>query len=303
MQIAVLIPCYNEATTIGAVAPAFRAALPDAAIYVYDNNSRDGAAAAARTAGGEPRLEPRQGKGEVVRRRFADVEADVYRLVDGDAAYHAPSARDDRQTHQRAARHGGRAAREGAAGANRAGHEFGNRALSRRFVKSVPALSHGFETETGLTVHALSLSLPAAEIDTPYFARPQGSASKLSTFRDGLRIVLMIVKFMKEERPLSLFSSIGAAPIAIALVMGMPIFVTYAETGLAPRFPTATGVTILGFLSFAVALTLDSVRFGRRETRRRPYLQQSTLPDWRRLQPGASTPAARVSRAHRARLQ
>jgi hypothetical protein len=156
----------------------------------------------------------------------------------------------------------------------------GFRALSRRFVKSFPALASGFETETELTVHALSLNLPAAEIETPYFARPEGSTSKLSTFADGWRILVMIIKFMKEERPFSFFASIGTVLAAIALVLAMPIFVTYAKTGLVPRFPTAiaaTGVTILAFLCFAVALLLDSVRFGRLEMRRLAYLRLPAL--------------------------
>ncbi len=304
MKIAVLIPCYNEATTIGAVIAGFRAALPGADIFVYDNNSRDGTAAAARAAGVEPRLEPLQGKGNVVRRMFADIEADVYVLVDGDATYHAPSAPEmaRRLVDERLDMVVGRRRHDGAAGAYRVGHEFGNRlltwvvtstfggafedmlsgyrVLSRRFVKSFPALSEGFETETELTVHALSLSLPAAEFDTPYYARPEGSLSKLNTYRDGLRILIMIIKFMKEERPLAFFSSIGTVLVAIALALGLPIFVTYAETGLVPRFPTAiaaTGVIILAFLSFAVALVLDSVRFGRLETRRLAYLRLAAL--------------------------
>ena len=300
MKIAVLIPCYNEATTIGTVIADFRAALPEAEIFVYDNNSRDGTAEAARAAGVKPRLEPLQGKGNVVRRMFADIEADVYLLVDGDATYHAPSARKmvEKLVAERLDMVVGRRRHEADAGAYRTGHELGNRlltwvvtstfggafgdmlsgfrALSRRFVKSFPALASGFETETELTVHALSLNLPAAEIETPYFARPEGSLSKLSTFADGWRILVMIVKFMKEERPFSFFASIGTVLVAIALVLALPIFITYAKTGLVPRFPTAiaaTGVTILAFLSFAVALILDSVRFGRLEMRRLAYLR------------------------------
>jgi len=300
MKIAVLIPCYNEALTVGAVVRDFRAALPEAEIYVYDNNSRDGTAQAARAAGVEPRLEPLQGKGNVVRRMFADVEADVYVLVDGDATYDAPSApvMVRKLIDERLDMVVGRRRHEADAGAYRAGHEWGNRALtwavswtfgdgfadmlsgyrvlSRRFVKTFPALAAGFETETELTVHALSLSLPVAEVDTPYYARPEGSTSKLNTFRDGWRILLAIVRFMKEERPLAFFASIGTLLLALAIVLGLPIFVTFAETGMVPRFPTAiaaTGVTILAFLSFAVALVLDSVRFGRLEARRLAYLR------------------------------
>jgi glycosyltransferase involved in cell wall biosynthesis len=304
MKIAVLIPCHDEALTVGAVVRDFRAALPDAGIYVYDNNSRDGTAAAARAAGVEPRFEPLAGKGNVVRRMFADVEADVYLLVDGDATYHAATAPEmvRRLVADRLDMVVGRRRHEGAAGAYRAGHEWGNRmltgvvgwtfggrfgdmlsgyrALSRRFVKSFPALATGFETETELTVHALSLKLPVDEVDTPYYARPEGSLSKLRSYRDGARILITIFKLLKEERPLAFFSAIAAALLAFALLLAAPIFVTYAQTGLVPRFPTAiaaTGVTILAFLSLACAFILDSVRHGRLETRRLFYLRLSAI--------------------------
>ncbi len=300
MKIAVLIPCHNEAPTIGRVVRDFRAALPRADIYVYDNNSSDRTAEAARAAGVAPRFEPSQGKGNVVRRMFADVEADVYVLVDGDATYDARSAPDmiRRLTDENLDMVVGKRRPTSAAGAHRAGHEFGNRlltgvvgwtfggrfedmlsgyrALSRRFVKSFPALATGFETETELTVHALSLKLPVAETDTPYFARPQGSTSKLETYRDGARIHASIVKLLKEERPLAFFSAIAAALIALALILALPIFLTYARTGLVPRFPTAiaaTGIVILAFLSLASAFILDSVRHGRLEARRLFYLR------------------------------
>jgi hypothetical protein len=306
MKIAVLIPCYNEEQTIGAVVRDFRAALPGADIFVYDNNSKDGTAAAARAVGIEPRRESQPGKGNVVRRMFADVEADIYVLVDGDATYHAPSAPEmvRRLVSEQLDMVVGRRRNEGVAGAYRAGHEWGNRvltgvvgwtfggsfadmlsgyrALSRRFVKSFPALSTGFETETELTVHALSLKLPVAEIETPYFSRPEGSTSKLQTYRDGTRILITILKLLKEERPLAFFSAIAAALMAFALLMAVPIFVTFAETGLVPRFPTAiaaTGVTILAFLSLASAFILDSVRHGRLETRRLFYLRLPACGD------------------------
>jgi len=300
MQIAVLIPCYNEATTVGAVIRDFRAALPQADIYVYDNNSRDGTAQAARAAGVEARLEPLQGKGNVVRRMFADVEADVYVLVDGDATYSAASAPDmiARLVADRLDMVVGRRRHEAGAEAYRAGHEFGNRALtgavgwafgggfadmlsgyrvlSRRFVKSFPALAAGFETETELTVHALSLRLPVAEIDTPYYARPEGSTSKLNTLRDGARIGLTILKLLKEERPLALFTAVAAGLTTTALALAVPIFVTYAQSGLVPRLPTAvaaTGLVILAFLSLACGVILGSVRHGRLEARRLFYLR------------------------------
>ena len=302
MKIAVLIPCHNEAMTVGRVVADFRAALPAADIYVYDNNSLDGTAEAARAAGVEPRFEPQQGKGNVVRRMFADVEADVYVLVDGDATYDAPSAvaMIDRLRRESLDMVVGKRRAQAEMGAYRAGHEFGNRlltgvvgwtfggrfadmlsgyrVLSRRFVKSFPALATGFETETELTVHALSLKLPVAEVETPYYARPQGSSSKLQTYRDGIRILGTIVRLLKEERPLAFFSSIAAAAAVCSILLAAPIFVTYAQTGLVPRFPTAiaaTGVMILAFLSLACAFILDSVRHGRLETRRLFYLRLS----------------------------
>ncbi len=300
MKIAVLIPCYNEEHTIGTVVRDFRAALPGAAIYIYDNNSTDETAAAARAAGVEPRLEQLQGKGNVVRRMFADIEADIYVLVDGDATYHAASAKGmiQKLVDERLDMVVARRRHEGAANTYRRGHEFGNRwltgivgwmfggrfsdmlsgyrVLSRRFTKSFPALSSGFETETELTVHALALKLPVAEVDTPYFARPEGSASKLDTWRDGLRILVIIIKLLKEERPFTLFSTIAAILMAVALMAGLPIFVTYAETGLVPRFPTAiaaTGLAVLASLSLASAFILDSIRHGRLEARRLFYLR------------------------------
>ena len=266
------------------------------------------ALAAARfvgVAGAVVRRETYQGKGHVVRRMFNDVEADVYVLVDGDATYHAPSAPEMVRRLSSERLDMGRRRHAGAAGAYRAGHEWGNRmltgvvgwtfggsfgdmlsgyrALSRRFVKSFPALATGFETETELTVHALSLKLPVAEVDTPYFSRPEGSSSKLQTYRDGAHILITIVKLLKEERPLAFFSAIAVALMAFALMLAAPIFVTYAETGLVPRFPTAiaaTGVTILAFLSLACAFILDSVRHGRLETRRLFYLRlPASAPD------------------------
>ncbi len=302
MRISVLIPCFNEELTIGAVVREFRAALPNAEICVYDNNSRDATTAAARKAGVEPRLELLQGKGNVVRRMFADVEADIYVLVDGDATYDATRAPEmiNRLLSERLDMVVGRRRPESAAGAYRAGHEFGNRVLSgvvgwtfggqfsdmlsgyrvmsRRFVKSFPALATGFETETELTIHALSLKLPVAEVETPYFARPKGSNSKLLTYWDGARILIAILRLLKEERPLASFAAIGGALMFASLLLAGPIFATYAETGLVPRLPTAVaaaGVMLLAFLSLASGFILDSVRHGRLETRRLFYLRLS----------------------------
>ena len=297
-EVAVLIPCYNEQHAIARVVADFRAALPAATIYVYDNNSKDGTAAAAKAAGAVVRRETHQGKGYVVRRMFNDVDADIYVLVDGDATYDAASASkmvakllDDRLDMVVAARVGRdeRAYRPG----HRAGnllltglvtHIFGRaftdilsgyRVFSRRFVKSFPILSGGFEIETELTVHALELELPVDEIATPYYSRPSGSTSKLSTWHDGFRILRTVLRLYRAERPLALF---GTAAIALALIsigLAVPIFITYMQQGLVPRLPTAvlaTGLMLLAFLSLACGLILDTVTRGRREAKLFAYL-------------------------------
>jgi len=300
LRVAVLVPCFNEEAAIGKVVNGFRTALPHATIYVYDNNSTDRTTEVARAAGAVVRRETHQGKGNVVRRMFADVDADIYVLVDGDATYDAPSAPtmvarllDDRLDMVVAARiHQDESA-------YRPGHRMGNRlftsfvgwvfapaftdilsgyrVFSRRFVKSFPVLSRGFEIETELAVHALELELPVAEVPTPYYARPQGSASKLSTGRDGLRILAAIVRLSRSERPLAFFSAIGIALAALSVAIAIPIFITFIETGLVPRFPTAilsTGLMLLAFLSIACGLILDTVTRGRREIKLLAYLQQ-----------------------------
>ncbi len=298
MNVAVLIPCYNEAHAIAKVVADFRAALPEATVYVYDNNSTDGTSEAAQAAGAVVRREVRQGKGYVVRRMFNDVEADVYALVDGDATYDAPSAPAmiaklvDEQLDMVVAT---RVESEGLA--YRRGHRIGNRLLtgfvahifghsftdmlsgyrifSRRFVKSFPILSGGFEIETELTVHALELELPVGEMATPYYARPSGSASKLSTWSDGFRILWMTLKLYRAERPLPFFGSIGVALALTSIGLAIPILVTYVEEGLVPRLPTAllsTGLMLLAFLSLAVGLILDTVTRGRREIKLIAYL-------------------------------
>lgn len=308
MKTAVLIPCYNEEAAIAAVVRDFRAALPDAAIYVYDNNSKDRTVEIAAAAGAVVRRETLQGKGNVVRRMFADIDADVYVMVDGDDTYHAPSApllieklvteRLDMVNAQRIST---------AEAAYRRGHVLGNRLLtglvggifgkrtddmlsgyrvfSRRFVKTFPALAGGFEIETELTVHALEMRMPFAEAPTPYKERPPGSVSKLSTYKDGLRILFMIGKLVKEERPMQAFS-IAAVGLALAsLLLALPLILTYIETGLVPRLPTAVlaaALMILSFLSLTCGLILDSVTRARRETKRLAYL---SLPA-----PGADCP-------------
>ena len=298
-RLAVILPCYNEEAAIASVVRDFRNALPQAEIYVYDNNSKDNTVEVARTAGAIVRRETRQGKGHVVRRMFADVEADIYVLADGDGTYDAASApamiakligeRLDMVAGSRLTTYEGEAFRRG--------HRFGNdlltgflglcfgrtftdilsgyRVFSRRYVKSFPALSTGFETETELAVHALELRMPIAEVSTPYKARPVGSASKLRTYRDGFRILMMILNLFKEERPLAFFSIIAATLALIGLVLAYPVFMTYIETGLVPRFPTAilsTGLMILASLSLTCGFVLDTVTHGRREMKRLAYL-------------------------------
>lgn len=299
-RIAVLVPCFNEEAAITGVVRDFREALPQATIYVYDNNSTDRTAEVARAAGAQVRREPHQGKGNVVRRMFADVDADIYVLVDGDATYDAPSARamvnrlvEDRLDMVVGARI------DNDEKAYRLGHRTGNRALtaffasvfnstftdilsgfrvfSRRFVKSFPVLSRGFEIETELAVHALELELPVAEIPTPYYARAQGSASKLHTWSDGLRILLTILGLYRSERPLSFFSAVAVCLALISIGLAIPIFVTYLEQGIVPRLPTAmlsTGLMLLAFLSLVAGLVLDTVTRGRREAKLIAYLEQ-----------------------------
>jgi glycosyltransferase involved in cell wall biosynthesis len=297
-EVAVLVPCYNEARAIARVVADFRAALPEATVYVYDNNSADGTVEAAQRAGAVVRREAHQGKGRVVRRMFNDVEADIYVLVDGDATYDAPSApkmiakliaerldmvvaaRVDRD--EKAYRRGHRAGNRLLSGlvAHIFGHAFtdilsGYRVFSRRFVKSFPILSGGFEIETELTVHALELELPVAEVATPYYSRPRGSVSKLSTWRDGFRILRTVLKIYRSERPLPLFGTAGIALALVSIGLAGPIVITYVQEGLVPRLPTAvlsTGLMLLAFLSIACGLILDTVTRGRRETKLLAYL-------------------------------
>jgi len=307
-KIAVLVPCYNEAVSIAKVVADFRTALPEATVFVYDNNSSDGTAAAARAAGAEVFEEKRQGKGFVVRRMFNDVEADIYVLVDGDATYDAPSVRSmiarliaDRLDMVVANRV------DQVKAAYRAGHRTGNRLLtgfvasvfgprfkdmlsgyrvfSRRFVKSFPMLSGGFEIETELTVHALELGLAVAEIDTPYYARPEGSASKLSTWRDGFRILSTIFQLYRAERPLPFYGALGVALAIAAMGLALPIVITFLETHTVPRLPTAvlaTGMMLVAFLSIAVGLVLDTVTRGRREMKLLAYLSHRAPGEERR---------------------
>jgi hypothetical protein len=296
--IAVLIPCYNESVAIGRVVAGFRSSLPQASIFVYDNNSTDETCEVARKAGAIVRREPLQGKGNVVRRMFADIEADIYVLVDGDDTYDASTApRMVERLQSEGLDMVNCARQESSASAFRRGHRLGNRALtglvsqifgnrlgdmlsgyrafSRRFVKSFPALATGFEIETELTVHALELRAPIAEITAPYKDRPRGSASKLHTVRDGVRILRLIVHLVKEERPLQFFTVIFLCLVACSVALGFPVVTEYFASGQVPRLPTAvlaTGLMIIAFLSLFCGLVLDTVTRGRRELKRLIYL-------------------------------
>lgn len=300
IRIAVLVPCYNEAAAIAQVVHDFRAALPMADVYVYDNNSSDDTVAIASAAGAQVRSERHQGKGHVVRRMFADVDADIYVMVDGDATYDAASAPamiakliDERLDMVVAHRIDQDTA------AYRPGHRTGNflltrfladtfgrgfedilsgyRVFSRRFVKTIPVLSDGFEIETELSVHALELSIPVAEMQTPYFSRPAGSHSKLNTWRDGFRILGTILKLYRSEKPLRFFTTIAITLACMSVILSIPLMITYVEEGVVPRFPTAilsTGIMLVAVISLFSGLILDTVSRGRREAKLLRYLAE-----------------------------
>ena len=317
LRIAVLLPCYDEEAAIAQTVAAFAGALPGATVYVYDNNSSDATTDVARGAGAVVRVERLQGKGHVVRRMFADIDADVYVLADGDATYDAAAAPElvarllDEQLDMVVG-----ARRSEVEAAYRRGHRLGNRILtgtlasvfgrsftdilsgyrvfSRRFVKSFPVLSSGFEIETEISVHALEMRMPTAEVVTAYAARPEGSVSKLSTYRDGWRILRTIAMLARFERPLAFFGGVAGLLALAAIALAIPLAVTYLDTGLVPRFPTAilaTGLMILASLSFFAGLILDTVVRGRREMRRLAYLAHSAprRPDARGVDPAATT--------------
>ncbi len=316
LEIAVLVPCFNEAAAIDKVVRDFRSALPRATIYVYDNNSTDDTSAVAAAAGAVVHRELRKGKGNVVRRMFQDIEADLYVMVDGDDTYDAAAApalvdkllADNLdmvvgkriETHQ---------------AAYRAGHRLGNRVLtglvgwlfgaqiddmlsgyrvfSRRFVKSFPSFSREFEIETELTVHAMQMRMAVSEVDTSYKERPPGSTSKLRTFRDGWRILLTITNLMRNERPLLFFSLIGLANVIVAVILGIPILLHYLDTGLVPRFPTAilcSALIIVAVICVATGLILDLVAHVRREAKRLIYLQHPSSRYGRSSQPAKLAP-------------
>lgn len=311
--IAVLLPCYNEERTIGEVVRGFRAALPGAAVYVYDNNSKDLTALQARAAGAIVIREPRQGKGNVVRRMFADIDADIYVMADGDGTYDpqdAPQLVNALLTERVDMVVGTRLGVHDDAG--RAGHAFGNRlfnmayqflfgrdftdifsgyrVFSRRYVKSFPAVSGGFETETEMSVHATMLRMPVCEIELDYGRRPEGSESKLSTFRDGARILWMLAMLMKETRPARFFGAFAALFMAAAIGFMLPVLAEYFATGLVPRMPTwvlSVGLVMLSMISLVAGLILDSVARGRAEQKRLAYLAVPSLNAARSARMGA----------------
>ena len=298
LRIAVILPCYNEEAAIAETVAGFRAALPSATIYVYDNNSRDRTIELARGAGAVVRTERQQGKGNVVRRMFADVDADVYVMADGDLTYDPKAAPEMVRmlVEEQLDMVVGTRQHE-AVEAYRGGHVIGNRlftgllarlfgrsftdifsgyrVFSRRFVKSFPVLSEGFEIETEISVHALELKMPVGELVTTYGARPEGSASKLSTYRDGWRILKTIGTLYRVERPVLFYGGLALLLLIAAVILAVPLLITYLDTGLVPRFPTAilvTGMVIVAVLSFFAGLILDTVTRGRREMRRLAYL-------------------------------
>lgn len=300
-RVALLVPCFNEEAAIGAVIRDFKAAVPEIRAFVFDNDSTDRTADIANAAGADVVRVALRGKGNVVRRMFADVDADIYVMVDGDSTYDAASARllvDKLLDEHLDMVVGCRVTDHLIAGdAYRRGHEWGNRmltqsvvrifggsftdmlsgyrAFTRRYVKSFPALSRGFETETELTVHALELRMPYGEVQTPYGARPEGSASKLSTYRDGWRILKTIGRLYVSERPLAFFGICGLLLAATSVLLSLPLLVEYLREGLVPRFPTAilsASMMVTALLSFASGLILDNVTRGRHEMKRLAYL-------------------------------
>lgn len=304
-NIAFLIPCFNEEATIAQVISSCQETIPEAKIYVYDNNSTDETVSLAEQAGAIVRHETIQGKGNVVRRMFADVDADIYILCDGDMTYDiasAPKMATELVKQNLDMVVGTRVSDNSPTQTYPLGHVLGNKMLtgivgrlfgkrfsdilsgyrvfSKRFVKSFPAISRGFEIETELTIHALELRIPVAEMDTPYFARPANSESKLNTFKDGFRILMVIIFLLKEVRPLLFFGSIFSVLTFISVALSFPLLITYIDTGLVPRFPTAilaSGIMLLAFLVMACGAILDSVSRGRREVKRMRYLSIKPL--------------------------
>lgn len=296
-QIAVLVPCYNEALTVAKVVQDFKTCLPEATIYVYDNNSRDDTAEIARKAGAVVRSESRQGKGWVVRSMFAEIDADYYIMVDGDATYEARASVEALQLFKKERFDILNIAREQNEKAYRAGHQLGNRIFnkivkslfgrgfddmlsgykifSRRFVKSFPALSPGFEVETELTIFALAQGMKMFELSAPYHERPEGSFSKLSTYKDGFKVLKMIIKLLRYEKPFLLFGGIAVILALLSLGLGIPVILAYLHTHLVLRFPTAilsTGIMLVAIISFFSGLILDNITRSKYELQRVAYL-------------------------------
>ena len=304
-KVAILIPCYNEAPAIHKTVSDFKREVPEGIVYVFDNSSTDRTPEIARAAGARVVHAPLRGKGNVVRRMFADIDADIYLMADGDSTYDTGSAPKliDKLLHENLDMVVGCRVDQGAAETYRPGHRFGNRiltksvqrifggqftdmlsgyrAFSRRYVKSFPGLSTGFEIETELTIHALELRMPCGELATPYHARPEASHSKLSTYRDGLRILKTIARMYMVERPLQFFCMIGFVFACISVLLAFPLFMEYLETGLVPRMPTAVlsvGLMLSGQLAIVCGFVLDTVTRGRHELRRIAYLACPGLP-------------------------
>tara|TARA_B110000008_G_C16964764_1_gene561519 strand:- start:2171 stop:3112 length:942 start_codon:yes stop_codon:yes gene_type:complete len=303
LKLAVLIPCFNEETTIKKVISDFKSALPQASIYVYDNASQDSTSSVASLAGAVVFEEPNKGKGNVIRRMFADLESDIFIMVDGDATYDAsmaPKMIDELVQNNLDIVIGTRTASD--RGAYRSGHVLGNkaitgavsfifkggftdmlsgyRAMSRRFVKTFPIVSSGFEIETEMAIHILQLGIPYKEIKTKYDPRPMGSESKLNTWSDGVRILKMIIFLFKEQRPFQLFGIFFLILMLLSLTLSIPLVITYIETGLVPRFPTAIlviGMTILAFVSLSAGIILDSVSRAKLENKRLHYLNFQSI--------------------------
>jgi len=313
LKLVVLIPCYNEAETIADVIHEFKTILPTAKIYVYDNSSTDQTVIIAKQHGAIVRTEKNKGKGNVIRRMFSDINADIYVLVDGDHTYDAKKAPELIQA--LIENHldmvvGARVEIQTDYSSNavyRFGHRIGNalfsmligklfgknfkdvfsgyRVFSKRFVKSFPAMTRGFDIETELTIHSLELNIPGAEIETYYRARPQGSTSKLNSVGDGMRILVRIVALLKETRPLLFFGGLFIALVSISVFLFLPVLMDYWHTGLVKRFPTAilsTGIMLLAFMSLGCGIILDNVCRARKEMKRFFYLslsQQDTRCD------------------------
>lgn len=303
-RIAVLLPCHNEAIAIAGVVKSYKDALPEATIYVYDNCSSDNTAEIAEKAGAVVRHEPQKGKGNVVRRMFADIDADIYLMSDGDETYEATAAPKlvSLLIENNLDMVVGTRAPDDHLAVSRAGHRIGNefltrtvttifgkgftdmlsgyRAFSRRFVKSFPAMATGFETETEITIHALSMNMPTGEVATRYFERPEGSTSKLNTYRDGFRILGTIVRLLEHEKPLAFFGSIASLLALLSLGLAIPLFDTYLATGLVPRVPTAilvTGMMILSFVSLTCGIILNSASRAHIENKRLCYLSYNPV--------------------------